>query len=165
MQSIKNQITEKVLECLTQAEIKSGKVFKMPRIDFSLKGRCAGQYIFHAFKGQSLRFNVEMAVQNGQAFIDRTVPHEVAHLVAFHLYGPRVNHGYEWQNIMTQYFNTDPSRCHTYDMTNVTVKRQRRFEYKCDCKTFQITTVRHNKMRRGKTYTCRSCREPIKLVA
>jgi len=171
MQAIKDQIETKVLECITIAEQISGETIPMPPINFNLKGRCAGQYCntFVRYTGMSidehLKFNMEIAVQNSQDFINRTVPHEVAHLVAQRLYGRGVNHDHRWQNIMTQYFNTDPSRCHNYDMTNVTVKRQRRFEYGCGCRTFQITTVRHNKILRGRVYNCGSCREPIKKVA
>jgi len=172
MESIKNQIEEKVLEYITIAEKMSGHTFPMPSIRFDLRGRCAGQYCVKVSRytgitsNEYFRFNVEMAVQNGQAFIDRTVPHEVAHFIARHLhYGKNVGHDYRWQNIMTQYFKSDPSRCHNYDMENVTVKRQRRIEYRCACQSHEITTARHNKVLRGTVYTCRSCREPIKLVA
>ena len=57
--------------------------------------------------------------------------HEVAHLIAHQLFGPRIRpHGEEWQLIMRGIYGLPPDRCHTY-----AVKRRAttRYLYRCHC--------------------------------
>jgi SprT protein len=47
----------------------------------------------------------------------------------------------------------------------VPVRRQRRFRYRCDCSTHQLSARRHNKIRHGRAnYLCRSCGSEVVFV-
>ena len=95
-------------------------------------------------------------------FIAETVPHEVAHVVAFAKHGVRIRpHGAEWQGIM-RYFGVAPTRCHGYDVSRLRTRALRRFLYRCNCGTHEISSIRHNRIRtRGVVYLCRRCRQPL----
>jgi len=88
-----------------------------------------------------------------------TVPHEVAHYVADILFGFKNirPHGKEWQAIMCK-LGVEPQVTGNYDLSGISMKRQRRFTYVCDCMSHELTTVRHNKISRGKAqYFCGKC--------
>ncbi|MEJ2395357.1 MAG: hypothetical protein P8Z77_11405 [Candidatus Thiodiazotropha sp.] len=63
-----------------------------PEIRFDLRGKAAGMVVFYPKRKQVIRYNRKMLAENGQVFIDQTVPHEVAHLVARFLHGPSGSH-------------------------------------------------------------------------
>lgn len=124
---------------------------------FDLRGRSAGQYRTHPHP--IIRYNAEMAAAQFEAFCQRTPPHEVAHHLVAQLYGSRrvKPHGPEWRAVM-EAFGVEPSRCHDYDLEQVSVRRQRRFRYRCGCREHQLSATRHNRILRGEqSYQCRSC--------
>lgn len=130
----------------------------------NLRGSAAGQY-----RGGShpcIRYNPQIAAQAFEDFIARTVPHEVAHYVVEKLF-PRKRikpHGPEWQGIM-QAFGLEPSVCHSYDLSRVQVRRQRRYLYSCDCREHQLSTTRHNRVRYdGTSYLCQQCGSKLKMI-
>ena len=99
-----------------------------------------------------------------QHFIEQTVAHEVAHLLAHELFGPRVqSHGKEWQAIMVKVFGLPADRCHTYDTKRVS---RRPWVYQCQCegKTITLSTIRHNRAKKGIIYQCMSCRSPLQFL-
>ena len=154
---LKNRIEDKVLECYDIASKFYNRQFELPEIDYSLRGCVSGQAIASR---TMLKFNVPIAIQNVDVYIKQTVPHEVAHLIEFVLYGC-IGHKRNWKTIMSLVFGLQPLRCHSYDTSEY--KRNRtKYVYKCNCSEHWISAIRHNRMHNGiTTYRCRNCRTPI----
>jgi len=148
-------------EYLRQAERFFHRRFELSEIRFDVHGKTAG-YFKQLSSGFSLiNFNDVLLQANGEAFIRRTVPHEVAHLVVHQMHGCATRpHGKEWKEVM-RLFNADASRCHDYDVSHVRSRQYKRFEYRCDCQTHYLTSIRHNRVLSGQNYLCRNCNKPL----
>jgi SprT protein len=128
-----------------------------PDICFNLRGRAAGQLRIDADGRCAIRYNPTLLLRYGEDFLKRTVPHEAAHFVAYACHGRGIRpHGPEWQAIMST-FGADPERCHDYDVSGLEARRLRSFVYHCRCGDHQLSSIRHNKVRRGARYYCRRC--------
>jgi len=127
-------------------------------INFDLKGRAAGMY--HRRKQErGIRYNPYLFAKYFDDNLTNTIPHEVAHYVADVLFGMgKIKpHGKEWRAIMRD-FDVKPLVTGSYDLSGIPVRKQRRFDYQCDCAKHQLSTVRHNKIQKGKTrYYCQGC--------
>lgn len=155
--ALKASALDRLEHCLRQARTRFGRRFPCPEVRWDLRGRAAGQVRLPLKGAPLIRFNLQLLRNNGDAFIDRTVPHEAAHLVVHRLYGRRARpHGPEWRSVM-RLFGADASRCHDYDVSQATVRRLTRFPYRCDCREHQITSIRRNRMAAGQVYHCRVC--------
>ncbi len=149
-------------QCRRQAEAHYRRPIPRPRVRWDLRGAAAGQARFPAGGASEIRFNAQLLAENGDAFIARTVPHELAHLVVHLLHRGRARpHGAEWRAVMAL-FGADPRRCHDYDLSRVPRRRLRRFPYRCDCRRHQITAIRRNRMAAGQVYLCRHCGAPLR---
>jgi SprT protein len=84
-----------------------------------------------AFPGKSLITLNPRLIEFGADEIDRTLRHELAHLLAHHRAGRRriAPHGPEWQNACRDLGLTDEKRCH--DLPLPRRKVARRFIYRC----------------------------------
>ena len=156
------QVRRATMACLGQA----GQLFQLAResvaVTFDLTGRAAGMYRVRAGE-RIIRYNAYIFAKYFDDNMAVTVPHEVAHYVTDRLYGLRNirPHGREWKAVMRS-LGADPSVTARYDLTGVPVRRQRRFSYRCECGTHQISTRGHNKIQRGQlNYLCRRCGSPI----
>ena len=157
---------------------------EVPLVTFNLRGRTAGKAITKfdmlALETEAnIRYNPVLLEENGEAFLKRTVPHEVAHIIVRNRYwGSHTKghtfhnrpkpHGWEWQGIMED-FGLDPKVCHNYNTTNSRVQGKRKlskdYTYKCACRTHKITIIRHRRMvQRGTTYFCKKCKAPLVLA-
>lgn len=138
----------------------ANRIFKtniaMPAVSFDEKGRVAGRAYYDTLE---VGFNEEIAYSNWERF-EKTVAHEVAHLVAYIEFGES-GHGKAWKRVMRA-FGFEPDRCHSYDMSQVSVRRQRRWEYACACRVHKLSTTRHNRMKKGRIYRCMDCK--VRLV-
>lgn len=88
-----------------------------PSVLFAIRGTNAGT----ANAGtNTIKFNPTLLRENPDEFIQDTVPHEVAHLVARlrHLGKAIDPHGAEWRNVMWA-FGCQATRCHSFDVSNV----------------------------------------------
>lgn len=158
---MKYEIEQEVEKCYQRAELKLGRTFQRPRIDFSLTGTCAGKA--GTFRNL-LFFNLGLAIRNPETFLKRTVPHEVAHMVADAIMGKRCIHGPYWKHIMRSVFGLEPIRCHSYDVSEVVTRRVHvKFDYSCPCgKVRKIGKNRHFKIQSlGKKYYCIHCKGRI----
>lgn len=142
---VQKRVKDKLAECITLAEKKYNQTFTMPTISYKLRGCTAGK----ALPGQwTVKFNAQLLMENLDDFIDRTVPHELAHLITDRIYPEahqggitfgygrirrkkRNPHGSEWQSVMRALGVQDVTRCHSYDVSNARVKNKKRVEYKC----------------------------------
>lgn len=141
-------------------------------IDFSLRGKMAGQAGWRLHKvGRKkragdfrLRVNLEAYLLNPQEMLTDTVPHEVAHLVVAARFGPGPKpHGAEWQEVMRACFGLTPQRTHCLPLTAARLV-ERRFIYTCKCREHRLTSIRHQRIRRGKsTYRCKTCGETLRF--
>ena len=49
----------------------------------------------------------------------------------------------------------------THNFKTVAVRKQRRWEYKCSCRTWKISTVIHNRIQKGQVRKCGDCKDNI----
>lgn len=134
------------------------------RLRFDLRGTTAGQAILRDPRQPEIRLNAQLLAENGAEFLNRTIPHEVAHLAAYYRKGrrPQRPHGPEWQALM-QSFGLVPERCHRYDVSRARVRRLITHTYRCACRTHELSSIRHNRIGRGETrYHCRSCGQELR---
>lgn len=130
--------------------------FPTPEISFKLRGKSAGKAYLQ--KGE-IRLNPILFKENRQIFLDEVIPHELAHLIAYQLFGKVQPHGKEWQHIMQDTFSLQPSTTHSLDITSVQGKT---FEYQCLCQVHPLTIRRHNKVQTNKAlYSCRQCNSTL----
>ena len=132
--------------------------FKPIPIAFDIKGRSAGLYSVRQGK-RCIRYNPFVFTKYFDESLRTTVPHEVAHYIADMLYGfgNIKPHGPQWRDIMIA-FGVQPRVTNNFDLSDVPVRRQRRFPYRCACTSHLLTTVRHNRLQRGiAAYFCRMC--------
>ena len=156
------KIIDRVSDLLHQCSQHFDRPFKAIEIRFDLRGRTSGMYVVK-HKQQYLRFNPYIFSKFFEDSLDNTVPHEVAHYVSHVLFGLNKirPHGQEWKSIMRT-LGAEPRVTGDYDLSGIPVKRQRRFNYVCDCMTHQLSTVRHNKIVKGQSqYFCRRCERKL----
>lgn len=148
-----NQILHRLEQCYQLAEQHFDRPFERPRVSLALRGQKAG---IAYLQRNELRFNAQLYRENQEHFLQQTVPHEVAHLLAQALYGDRIRpHGREWQELMTGLFGLPADRCHTYAVAQ---RPGTRYLYRCGCpEGMPFTAQRHALVRRGRRYSCRRC--------
>jgi len=154
---LKNAIEAKVNDCFKIARARGLRVLDSIEIKYDLKGRAAGQACFR-YSQMFIRVNLYCARNNVKHYLAQTIPHEVAHIIN-RLNSNGGGHGRDWKRIMEIVFNLPSDRCHSYE----TQKSNRKtFAYSCDCKTYELTSIRHNRILRGTEYSCRICRTELK---
>jgi SprT protein len=130
-----------------------------------LRGQSAGQLRRYADGRLVIRYNLSMAQLQPDAFLRETVPHEVAHVVTWLLYGKRARpHGREWQAVMRFFGFARPNRCHSFQTAGQSARRQRRWLYTCDCQHHQLSSTRHHRALQGQAYVCRNCQSTLRPV-
>lgn len=171
---IKVRIENEIKRCIDIAERRFNRSFQFPTIVYEKKGTTAGT----ARDGsQIINLNPILLMENVDAFIKRTVPHEFAHIVDGIVYPQtrerkhigwkrsgrphftkRSLHGRTWKSIM-HLFGADASRCHSYDTTNAKTKKVASHVYTCrTCeKEMMLGPKRHRKMQIGIRYWMRGC--------
>lgn len=130
----------------------------MPSVVFSERmtsagGRCSWNPSENHY---TLKFSLDIMRRNDiTEFMERTVPHEVAHIVQHSVYKD-MNHGSTFDYVMRTVFHRtakQSSRCHSYD----TVKKEKMlkgkgfYRYVCPtCKNIvMLTEIRHWRVQRG----------------
>jgi predicted SprT family Zn-dependent metalloprotease len=132
-------------------------------IDFNLNSvRAAGIAEWKPrFKSMKIRLHRKALGEFGESFINGTVVHEFAHILQYCNDSYRSKpHGYEFKRYMRM-FDGSESRCHTMDLRSLVGKErkpQERFKFKCSCQVHEVTKTLRNKMLRGSTRICKSCR-------
>jgi len=160
---MKNKVQAKIVDCLAIAKAHFKMNFDMPSIEYYSKGTCAG-------KANALiwcvKLNETLLKENTDHFINQTVPHEVAHLIANQVYGFSIkSHGKEWKFVM-RLFGLSPDIYHKYDVTNVRVRNvKREYAYKCNCRIAMLTSIRHKRSMQGHGfYVCKDCKSKLVYV-
>lgn len=142
----------------------SARRLPVPEVSFDLRGRSAGQAIFARRRREiRIRINATLLASHPREMLEDTVPHEVAHVVIFRLYGRKAKpHGEEWKALMRA-FGVDPAPCHT--LPTEPVRQLQRFRYECACEDpAWLTSIRHKRAQQGTDYVCRRCGEKLRLA-
>jgi SprT protein len=154
---LRRQVIARSHRLLRRAEQHFARRLPCPEILFDLRGQAAGQARIAADRTTVIRFNQALLNANPKPFLAQTVPHEVAHLVAFHVFGLRIRpHGPEWQSVM-MLFDAHPQRCHSFALEEAPRRRLAQHTYHCGCRAHTLSSIRHNRVRRGQRYYCRVC--------
>ncbi len=158
-------------QTVRQAEEKAREFYALAlpsaEIDYSLRGRCAGQARVNRHGQTFLRINLQLLSENLDDYLRQTIPHEVAHLIVnwqtrHRRRRPRP-HGAEWQAVMQDCFSLKPLRCHSYKTAPARIV-PRNFLYRCGCMEHRLTSIMHNRITRSANAFCKCCRSPLVFV-
>lgn len=96
--------------------------YTTPAVQYDLRGRVAG----YAYYGKDLvKFNPVLLHENMEDFKVDTIPHELAHLISYKLYGRSgTGHGSNWKYVMQRLSGLEAKRCHNMDTTNAQVRKR-----------------------------------------
>lgn len=170
---LKLRIENVVLDCLDKAQARFGvnKVKCIPQIRYNTTGTSGGKACWNYGKPY-IDINPILLNENVERVVEQTVPHEVAHIVVYEVYGEAARmrsyngrrevapHGWEWQQVM-RLFGKEPDRCHEMDVSSIKKLKNggREFHYKCNCMTHTMSIVKHNRISiKGYNYFCRRCK-------
>lgn len=155
---LSTQLSTQVEICYAMAENFFKRSFSRPHIELNLSGQSAGTA---NPQKNLLRFNKQLFTENKLHFLKQTVPHEVAHLIAYQLFGLTIKpHGKEWQYIMQMVFQLPAERCHHYKIAR---KTKRYYLYNCQCLNLihPLTARRHHLIAQGYQYMCKYCKKML----
>ncbi len=135
------------------------KRLPLPQLNYKQRGKIAGSAYLENWE---IRLNPVLLAENGEQFIKEVVPHELAHLLTFRLFGKVPPHGREWRWMMEKVLGVPARRTHSFDVKSV---QGRSFTYRCGCKTHDLSIIRHNRvMRKRAQYHCRQCGEILNYI-
>lgn len=159
LRHLKMQVQRQLQRNLAQASNFFQHSFTCPTVNYSVKGKKAGVAYL---RQNEIRLNPILLQENGSAFIQQVVPHELAHLLVFQKFGLVQPHGKEWKMIMEQVLGVPAETYHCFDTRNVAGEQ---FHYQCDCQSHFLSIRRHNSVvRQQRGYICRLCKQPLKFV-
>ncbi|MEQ3652594.1 MAG: SprT-like domain-containing protein, partial [Glaciecola sp.] len=92
LQIAKAEIANKIV----LAEDYFNQTFELPMLNLKQRGKIAGSA--HLQKNL-IKLNLSLFEDNIDEFIQQVIPHEVAHIVCYQLYGKVKPHGREWQAV------------------------------------------------------------------
>jgi predicted SprT family Zn-dependent metalloprotease len=128
-------------------------------------GMAHSRYINGKFT-QWIELSVEVFENASRSEQIETVVHEMCHIVD--RYQRNVlfirfpdkggSHNPHWKDLMRQ-CGLQPRRCH-----NVKVRKNKRYECACSCRTHAVSGQKISKMARGAVYNCTHCSQPVKLT-
>lgn len=156
------RVQAKIEECYQVANEYYGEEFPLPEVMYDLNGQVAG---YASYKANRIRLNYDCLVNYSEDMINQTVPHEVAHLIAYRVFmlgrGIRIKpHGWEWRSVCGV-LGIPATRCHSYEVKPAR-KVARPYVYSCACREWPTTRCLHKRMERGHTYTCNDCRTQLR---
>src|SRR5690606_26926054 len=128
--------------CIEAAEEKFGKLPTI-RIKFDLKGRCAGQAGYRPGE-YFVRFNREALRVDWEHMVKETIPHEIAHIVAYAK--PELGakgHNAGWKRIAWA-LGCKGERCHTMKLTPARKTTRTRYFYRTDRGTELLVGPKHH---------------------
>lgn len=160
--TISQPLKEQILICLKYylsfAEKAFDRSFALPFIIICRKGSVAGTA---HLKDWTIKLNAQLLLDYQSQFIHEVIPHELAHLLVYSLYGKVKPHGKEWQSIMKNIFCISVKRTHEFTNTQL---QQTRFRYQCDCQMHYLSLIRHNRIQKQSTdYLCTRCKKKLQI--
>ena len=152
------QVEARTEHFICQAEGLFSRQFERIPVLFDLAGRTAGMFKMVG-RQRCIRYNPWIFAKYFDENLSDTVPHEVAHYIVHEVYGRRriKPHGSQWQALMSQ-FGADAGVTFNMDLAGIPQRSQKTHPYRCDCRTHDVSTTRHNRVKRGSgRYHCRFC--------
>jgi SprT protein len=170
LETLKQRVEDKVLECLCMAEKHFGCTLSVPVINYRNLGVIAGKCKTTGFctytTGCELIFNPILLQENTDEFIGHIIPHEIGHLLVKLFYRrAKQSHGPEFRSIMRNILKSNPSTYHNLDVSNCG-KKVKRWIYKCNCRTHTVSTRKHHQLKTmNNRYSCMFCRGRLSFVS
>lgn len=152
------EVLRRVEEYIVIAESHFGCPVPRVPVLFDLYGSTAGMFQYSGSE-RRIRFNPWIFAKYYRENLCDTVPHEVAHYVVHQIYGERGTkpHGAQWREVMAV-FGAYPAVTFDRDLSGIPRRRQRRYLYRCECSVHELSSTRHNRVRRARAkYQCRNC--------
>lgn len=148
---------------LKAAQVAYGRNFSRPKIVFKQIGRTAG---YAKCMPRTIILNPDFC-KNGHLndMLEDILPHELAHIISVDRWGIILGRGHKtaWKNTMT-ILGVEPKRCHSMNLTGVKTRKRKYFTYRCNCRTHEVSSIAHNRIKRGAVYTCRFCKSHLNAV-
>jgi SprT protein len=168
---LRMSVEDKVLETILTAQTAYNRKFDIPEIKYEVKGVTAG---LATYSKNIIDLNLGLLEIYGQKFIDRTVVHEIGHIISYNVFGEiGKGHNRYWKSVMRRLGGSD-SRCHSYDTSSVKIRHTKKYHYTCSCPNVvhSVGINKHNKIKStiwlssGKsiTYRCGKCHDYVKYV-
>lgn len=147
---------EKIAEKLVMVQRAAANMYGH-RIDFTIvmNSRLTSTAGRAHLESGKLEFSPSLYAANEEEFLNDTVPHEFAHLVAYQIFGDK-GHGPAWKQVMID-LGYSPTRLHSYEVpkrVSATV-----YKFKCACMVHEFTPQRMAWVRKGKVYRCNHCKQ------
>jgi SprT protein len=140
-----------------------------PKVHLVDLGRTGGK----AWPGKNMiELNKHFLQTERDKVIGKTLPHELAHLVVFHLFPyAKQAHGPEFKRVLDS-IHVDNSTYHTMKVADIKdeslkIRDKVRYLYRCGCPGMQhkLTAQQHKKLQSGRVgMTCRRCRQNIRFI-
>lgn len=128
--------------------------------------RTLGQCQSKSNKVSHLRLNPNLLNELKEVYINEVYVHEFAHAcvrtyIGHYRNGRRVMpHGPDFKNFCRA-FGISGRATTNIASNSKTLKEKKKtkslYPYECGCMLHEVSTIKHNRMRRGSTYTCRRC--------
>lgn len=150
------EFTEHVEACLAKAfEMYGVKLSpNCVKITYNLRGKSAGQACTKGPTDYTLRFNREAIEKHWDDMVNNTIPHEVAHLIAWmvpHL--KAAGHNRQWKRLCVSLGGTG-ARCHSYGLTSA--RKKTKYVYVINGLQCAVGVIVHNRIQRGRRYKCQA---------
>lgn len=126
-------------------------------LSFDIKGGIAGQAHLNVRREYRVRLNSLLLHDNFDEMLNQTLPHEMAHIIAFDKHGD-VGHGNIWKNVMRG-MGLRPDRTHRYNMSKV-----RKHTLYCNCRTHHVSTRMYNLVAKGQHRKCMACHTAVRTT-
>ena len=159
--ALKNKVEARIKECIMKAGVQLPPV----KVAYDINSAQLGGEAHYS--KNLIRVNPVFLNAYTDDYIEQTVGHEAAHLIARAKYGRMIDaHGPEWKRVMVD-LGLKPARCHNYSVPAGVVAGKQMTKYECVCSrcsyTTQVGAKVANKLRAGDVATHRGCGGRITL--
>jgi predicted SprT family Zn-dependent metalloprotease len=154
-EDLQKKVEAKMKACYEIATKHYNLKFEFPEVRYDIKSRVGGLAFYQL---NLIRYNLILLVENEEDYIKNTVPHEVAHLIAYKVWQQDktpnkkklMPHGKLWKEVMGV-LEVVPEVKHYYDCTSIQRFAKRKARVKVDRVTRilkQIARLTHEELYR-----------------